>query len=147
MMWGKKNIIAPGEWPEILDSLARLGVQTTIIGTPAERAKFPAISGAIDRRSFNLREQMEIIAGSSFLIGADSWAKTFAALAGVPTFVFPPLVHNHHTAEGDPSSNIFLFPWKGISLVHSPAELFAAIQPILNARRIEPNGFTIRRYC
>ena len=70
---------------------------------------------------------MQIINGSQALIGADSWAKTFSALAGLPTIVFPPTYDGVLSLTGDASMNVFLKPWPNITLVQSTAEVAQAL--------------------
>ena len=60
---------------------------------------------------------MELIAASDFFIGADSWGKTFSALAGIPTFVFHALRGDDLKDWKDASDHVFLDPWDEITVV------------------------------
>jgi glycosyltransferase involved in cell wall biosynthesis/tetratricopeptide (TPR) repeat protein len=117
MLGSKRNIIDPAVWPELLRFVHESGFTPVIIGTPDERKFYPAIEGCEDRRSYSFREQMEHIANSAALIGADSWAKTFSALAGVPTIVFEPLKGVDWVARKDASDFVFIDPWDAITVV------------------------------
>jgi glycosyltransferase involved in cell wall biosynthesis/tetratricopeptide (TPR) repeat protein len=117
MLGSKRNIIDPAVWPELLRFVHHSGFTPVIIGTPDERKFYPAIEGSEDRRSYSFRDQMEHIANSAALIAADSWAKTFSALAGVPTMVFEPLKGEDWVARKDASDFVFIDPWDAITVV------------------------------
>jgi glycosyltransferase involved in cell wall biosynthesis/tetratricopeptide (TPR) repeat protein len=117
MLGSKRNIINPAVWPELLRFVHHSGFTPVIIGTPDERKFYPAIEGSEDRRSYSFREQMEHIANSAALIAADSWAKTYSALAGVPTIVFEPLKGVDWVARKDASDFVFIDPWDAITVV------------------------------
>ncbi len=117
MVGSKRNIIDPVVWPQLVQLLCKRGFQPVIIGTPDEAEMYPCLEGCEDRRSFSFREQMEHIANSALLIGADSWAKTFSALAGIPTIVFEPLKGADWKSRKDASDYVFLDPWETITVV------------------------------
>jgi glycosyltransferase involved in cell wall biosynthesis len=117
MLGSKRNIIDPVIWPELLRFLQKSGFSPVIIGTPDESQFYPALEGCADRRSYSFREQMEHIANSVALIAADSWAKTFSALAGIPTIVFEPLKGVDWVARKDASDFVFIDPWDAITIV------------------------------
>ncbi|HSY17149.1 MAG TPA: glycosyltransferase, partial [Candidatus Acidoferrales bacterium] len=119
MVGTKRNIIAPEVWPQLVKLICKHGFQPVIIGTPDEAAQYPCLKGCEDRRSFSFQEQMEHIANSAMLIGADSWAKTFSALAGVSTLVFEPIKGTDWNGRKDPSDFVFLDPWETITVVKS----------------------------
>ena len=113
----KRNMIEPGQWEELLRFLQGQGYRPVILGTPNEREDYPCLDGCEDRRSFSFREQMDQIAGSARFVGADSWAKTFAALAGVPTIVFEAIKGRDWRGQKDPSDYVFLDPWECLQVV------------------------------
>ncbi|HEY5234454.1 MAG TPA: glycosyltransferase [Verrucomicrobiae bacterium] len=117
MLGSKRNIIDPAIWPQLLRFIRESGFTSVIIGTPDENKFYPAIEGCEDRRSYSFREQMEHIANSAALIAADSWAKTFSALAGIPTLVFEPLKGVDWVARKDASDFVFIDPWDAITVV------------------------------
>ncbi|HLP75745.1 MAG TPA: glycosyltransferase, partial [Candidatus Paceibacterota bacterium] len=117
MVGSKRNIIDPAIWPQLICFIQKSGYQPVIIGTPDESKDYPCLTGCEDRRSYSFREQMEHIANSAMLIGADSWAKTFSALAGIPTIVFEPLKGPDWNNKKDPSDFVFLDPWESITVV------------------------------
>ena len=116
MTSGKRNVIDPNLWPKLLQMLTQHGIRPIIIGTPDERLEYPALSGSIDRRSFSFAEQMTLIASSDLVVSADSWAKTFSALLGIPTCVFPPISVGSYRPDDDASANVFLYPWPSIAV-------------------------------
>jgi glycosyltransferase involved in cell wall biosynthesis/predicted Zn-dependent protease len=122
MVGSKRNCIDPQLWPQLLEFVRERGFLPVVIGTPDERALYPALEGCEDRRSYSFKEQMELIAGSQVFIGADSWGKTFAALAGLPTIVFDPLKGADWRGKKDPSDFVFIDPWDTIAKVHSLEE-------------------------
>jgi FkbM family methyltransferase len=127
----KRNIVPYQLWEGLILMLNKLGFNPVILGTPEESQLFPKIGDSIDRRSYSFSEQMGLIRGSKFLVGADSWAKTFSALAQVPTFVFPPIYSDGRFQLENPSANIFLKPWKSIKVITSLEELLAGIQSLM----------------
>lgn len=117
MVGSKRNIIDPAIWPKLLRFILENGFTPCIIGTPEEKDIYPCIEGCEDRRSYSFREQMEHIGNSEMLIAADSWAKTFSALAGIPTIVFDSLKGPDWNGKKDASDFIFLDPWESITVV------------------------------
>ena len=117
MAGSKRNIIEPRDWPELLRFLRDQGYQPVIVGTPDECADYPCLDGCEDQRSYSFTGQMEQIASSELFVGADSWAKTFAALAGVRTIVFEAIKSLDWNGQKDPSDYIFLDPWDCIQVV------------------------------
>lgn len=136
MVGSKRNIIDPAVWPQLIQFILNQGFQPVVIGTPEESKSYPCLAGCEDRRSHSFHEQMEHIANSVMLIGADSWAKTFSALAGIPTIVFEPIKGADWSGKKDPSDFIFLDPWDSITVVKNLeqcrqvfAKLIAAAAP------------------
>ena len=123
MAGGKSNSIPQVMWEDIIFLIKSAGFTPVILGTPTEEAEYPTPAGCITRRSYNFREQMEIIKGSVALVGADSWAKTFSALAGKPTLVFPPTYDGVFSTSEDASGNVFLKPWQNITMCKSTQDL------------------------
>lgn len=117
MVGSKRNVLDTSDWPLLLSFLEKKGVCPIIIGTPDEAAEYPCLGNAIDRRSYSFTEQMQLIAASDFFIGADSWGKTFSALAGIPTFVFHALRGENMKDWKDPSDYVFLEPWEEITVL------------------------------
>jgi glycosyltransferase involved in cell wall biosynthesis/tetratricopeptide (TPR) repeat protein len=117
MLGSKRNIIHPAVWPELLHFIRDSGFQAVIIGTPEERETYPCLEGCEDRRSYSFSEQMTHIANSAALVGADSWAKTFAALVGIPTIVFDPIKGADWIGRKDPTDYVFIEPWDTITVV------------------------------
>ncbi|MCU0582951.1 MAG: tetratricopeptide repeat protein, partial [Syntrophales bacterium] len=117
MVGSKRNVIPPKDWPRLLSFLAKKGIRPVIIGTPDEAEEYPCLDKAVDRRSYSFVEQLQLIAGSDFFVGADSWGKTFAALAGIPTFVFHAVRGNDLKGWKDASDHVFLDPWDEITVV------------------------------
>jgi hypothetical protein len=144
MPGSKRNIIDPAVWPELLRFVQAAGFTPIVIGTPDEGPRYPCLAGCVDRRSYSFREQMELIANSALLIAADSWAKTFAALAGIPALVFEPLKGADWNGKKDASAFVFLDPWETISVVKSLNEcrevflrITAAVLPALPVSNTE----------
>jgi len=117
MAGSKRNLIEPRDWVPLLDFLRAAGFTPVIIGTPDEQAEYPSREGCEDRRSYSFAHQMTEIASSDLFVGADSWAKTFAALAGVRTIVFEAIKSLDWVGQKDPSDYIFLDPWDNIQVV------------------------------
>lgn len=134
MVGSKKNIISYNDWLKTIKFFNKRGIKLIILGTPEEKAEYPNIQGNIDKRSYSFKEQMELIANSDIFIGADSWGKTFAALAGIKTFVFKPLRGNDLKNWIDASEYVFIKPWKEITLIENFNELKKHLLkiPILN---------------
>ena len=117
MVGSKRNVIPPKDWPRLLSYLAKKGIRPVVIGTPDEAEEYPCLDKAIDRRSLSFTEQLQLIAGCDFFVGADSWGKTFAALAGIPTFVFHAVRGDDLKGWKDASDHVFLDPWDEITVV------------------------------
>lgn len=131
MFRSKRNIIAPQYWEPLLSVFREHGLRPIIIGTPDEACAYPADQWARDERSYSFEQQFQIIASADLVIAADSWHKTFAAMAGIPTIVFEPL-RNHDLAFWRDSSNAaFIEPWSNIRLVRSWDEALHAITEAL----------------
>ncbi|HEX3857848.1 MAG TPA: glycosyltransferase [Verrucomicrobiae bacterium] len=130
MLGSKRNIIDPAIWPQLLRFIRESGFTPVIIGTPDENKFYPAIEGCEDRRSYSFREQMAHIANSAALIAADSWAKTFSALAGIPTLVFEPLKGADWIARIDASDFVFVDPWDAITVVKNFEQCCSAFASI-----------------
>ena len=135
MVGSKRNIIHQKYWIPLLKLLQQHGFQPVIIGTPDERKMYPALLNALDKRSYSFQEQMEIIASSDLFIGADSWGKTFSALAGIPTIVFHSVVGQDLEGWKDASDYVFLDPWEEIWVVESFQEFLEAFQEAQNILR------------
>jgi glycosyltransferase involved in cell wall biosynthesis/predicted Zn-dependent protease len=69
---------------------------------------------------------MKLIGHCVGLVGADSWAKSFSALAEIPTVVFEPIKGADLCAWKDPSDWVFIEPWKSIKMVRGMDEFRAA---------------------
>lgn len=138
----KRNIIHPKFWHQVLTILKCYGIRPLIIGTPDEEIAYPAIDGSKDCRSFSFREQMELISGSQLLIAADSWHKTFAALAGVTSIVFQSVTGEalRHNWK-DSSEFVFIDPWEKITLVHDMDEFERSFVEWLTTGTIHSRNF------
>lgn len=123
MVGSKRNMLSTSDWENTIKYLSELGVRPIIVGTPEEEKSYPLIKGCIDKRSYSFEEQMKLIASSDLFIGADSWGKTFAALAGICTIVFRPLRGEDLKNWVDASEFVFIRPWKKIKLVKNFKEL------------------------
>ncbi|MBI5388565.1 MAG: FkbM family methyltransferase [Verrucomicrobia bacterium] len=134
MVGTKRNIIDPKIWPDLLTLLRDAGLQPVILGTPDERADYPCPEGCTDCRSFSFAEQMQHIAESALFVGADSWGKSFAALAGLPTLVFEPIKRADWLGKKDASDHVFLEPWPTITVVKDLDECRAALARLGNLK-------------
>jgi glycosyltransferase involved in cell wall biosynthesis/2-polyprenyl-3-methyl-5-hydroxy-6-metoxy-1,4-benzoquinol methylase/tetratricopeptide (TPR) repeat protein/GT2 family glycosyltransferase len=117
MVGSKRNIMDPKAWSRIIEIIQQQQFRPVIIGTPDEAGDYPCLPGCEDRRSYSFQSQMEQIGASDILVGADSWAKTFSALANVPTIVFEPLRGQDWICRKDPSDYVFVDPWPSITMV------------------------------
>ncbi|MCF8240217.1 MAG: glycosyltransferase [Melioribacteraceae bacterium] len=117
MYKSKKNIIDPSIWSDLINYLNRKGIVPAVIGTPDEDEFYPLIGKTINKRSYSFSDQMSHIAKSKILIGADSWAKTFSALAGIATIVFEPIKGKDLDGWKDSSDYVFIEPWNEIKVV------------------------------
>ena len=144
MAGSKRNIIESTQWTELLQFIQAHGYTPVIIGTPDERADYPHLEGCEDQRSYSFREQMEQIAYSARFVGADSWAKTFAALAGVPSIVFEAIKGRDWRGQKDPSDYVFLDPWQDIQVV-SGLEVFKDVFTRQPTGRVTPVDSQVSR--
>lgn len=123
MVGSKKNIISKDDWLRTIKFFVDRNISPVILGTPDEAKEYPIPNGVIDKRSYSFTEQMQLINGCDIFIGADSWGKTFSAIAQKKTFVFKPIVGKDLQNWNDVSENIFIKPWKNITLVKNFNEL------------------------
>jgi len=133
MVGSKRNVIPPRDWPRLLAYLAKQGIRPVVIGTPDEAEEYPCLDKALDKRSHSFTEQLQLIAGSDFFVGADSWGKTFAALAGIPTFVFHAVRGDDLKGWKDASDHVFLDPWEEITVVKDLGDFRRAFDAALHA--------------
>ncbi len=117
MVKGKFNKLNPVFWKPLINFLNQKNIIPIIIGIPEEAEEYPAIGKSIDKRSYNFREQMELIASSDLLVGTDTWGKTFAALAEVPCIIFRTMRSKEMVYWKDPSDHVFIDPWEKITQV------------------------------
>jgi hypothetical protein len=128
----RRNGIDPRLWPDVIRALTDFGLQPVILGVPEEGQDYPCSAGCVDRRSYSYRDQMETIAGSGLLVGADSWGKTFAAMARIPAITFAPpappkdSIHLSHF--------VFLNPWRFITVVRDFSEFEKALAWMLKVK-------------
>jgi len=134
MFRSKRNIIPPQYWESLLSLFRMHGIRTIIIGTPDEAGAYPSDGWAHDRRSNSFEEQFRILASADLVVAADSWHKTFAAMAGVSTIVFQPLTNHDLDFWQDSSRFAFLAPWPNITVVHSWNDACTAIAQQLSSR-------------
>ncbi len=113
----KRNIINPRFWPTLLKCLEAWNITPVIIGTPEENEYYPSRDFCINKRSYDLAEQMAILRGADCVIAADSWHKTFSAMAGIDTVVFESTVGHDMDLFVDASNYVFITPWKEITFV------------------------------
>lgn len=126
MVGSKRNIILPEQWPQVIAHIIERGFEPVILGTPNEAKEYPALPGCVDGRKESFPGQMRIIGGCVGLVGADSWAKSFSALAEIPTLVFEPIKGADLISWKDPSDWVFIEPWPSIQMVKSLEEFRAA---------------------
>jgi ADP-heptose:LPS heptosyltransferase len=122
MVGSKQNKIKPEDWQPLIAFLNERDIHPILLGTPDEAPPYPATGQCIDRRSYCFEEQMKLIASSDPFLGADSWGKTFAALAGVKSIVFHSMRGEDLRGWKDPSDYVFLDPWEEISVVKDLSE-------------------------
>ena len=144
MVGSKRNVIPPKDWPRLLSYLAKQGIRPIVIGTPDEAEEYPCLDRALDRRSYSFTEQLQLIAGSDFFVGADSWGKTFAALAGIPTFVFHAVRGDDLKGWKDASDHVFLDPWEEITVVKDLGDFRRAFDAARHARASSQDNLKIR---
>ncbi|HTR40267.1 MAG TPA: glycosyltransferase [Pseudomonadales bacterium] len=119
MVGSKRNIILPEYWPRVIEHILNRGYEPVILGVPSEAREFPALPGCVDMRRESFPGQMRCIGECAGLVGADSWAKTFSALANIPTVVFEPLKGVDIANWKDLSDWVFIEPWPAIKMVRS----------------------------
>ena len=119
MVGSKRNIIAPEIWPQVIEHILARGFEPVILGMPAEAKEYPALPGCVDARKETFTGQMQRIGECTGLVGADSWAKSFSALAEIPTLVFEPLKSADLVTWKDASDWIFIEPWSAIKMLKS----------------------------
>ncbi len=122
MVGSKRNIILPELWPQVIAHIIERGFEPVIFGLPAEAKNYPALPGCTDARGECFRGQMHLIGHCAGLVGADSWAKTFSALAEIPTLVFEPIKGADLISWKDPSDWVFIEPWPQIKIIRSLEE-------------------------
>jgi hypothetical protein len=122
MVGSKRNLISKAQWNSLITFWMNQGITPIIIGTPDENADYPINNNCINKRSYSFKEQMEVISTCDLFVGADSWAKTFSALCGIPTIVFPSTKGKDLIGWKDPSDYIFLDPWKDIYVLQDNFE-------------------------
>ena len=126
MVGSKRNIIAPELWPQVIAHILERGFEPVIFGLPAEAKNYPALPGCTDARGESFPNQMKLIGHCAGLVGADSWAKTFSALAEIPTLVFEPIKGADLVTWKDPSDWVFIEPWSQIKMIRSLEEFRSA---------------------
>ena len=119
MVGSKRNLILPELWPQVIAHILARGFEPVILGVPAEAKDYPALPGCADARGESFAGQMKVIGQCAGLVGADSWAKTFSALAEIPTLVFEPIKGADIAAWKDPSDWVFIEPWPSIKMLRS----------------------------
>lgn len=146
MFRSKRNIIPPQYWQPLLGLFEQHNIRPIILGTPEEAEAYPSTEHCDDRRSYSFDEQFRILASADLVIAADSWHKTFAAMAQVPTIVFAPMVNHDLAFWQDSSQRVFIEPWENIRLVHNWDQACHAIAEHLSTCGIEFDRRTIGRY-
>jgi len=119
MIGSKRNIILPELWPQVIAHIIERGFEPVILGLANEAKTYPALPGCVDARKESFAGQMRVIGECAGLVGADSWAKTFSALAEIPTLVFEPIKGADLGAWKDPSDWVFIEPWPSIKMIRS----------------------------
>ena len=122
MVGSKRNIIARELWPQVIAHITARGFEPVIFGVPSEAKEYPALPGCTDARGESFSGQMRLIGQCAGLVGADSWAKSFSALAEIPTLVFEPLKGKDLISWKDPSDWVFIEPWSSIKMIRSFTE-------------------------
>jgi len=122
MVGSKRNIILPALWPAVIAHIVERGFEPVILGVSAEAKEYPALAGCVDARGESFAGQMNIIGQCAGLVGADSWAKTFSALAEIPTLVFEPIKGMDIITWKDASDWVFIEPWPSIKMIRSLEE-------------------------
>ncbi|HEV2692279.1 MAG TPA: glycosyltransferase [Verrucomicrobiae bacterium] len=119
MIGTKRNIILPELWPQVVAHIIARGFEPVILGIPSEAKDYPALPGCVDARGEGFPGQMRLIGECAGLVGADSWAKSFSALAEIPTLVFEPIKGADLAAWKDCSDWVFIEPWPSIKMIRS----------------------------
>ncbi|MDB6041130.1 MAG: hypothetical protein JWM99_4971, partial [Verrucomicrobiales bacterium] len=119
MVGTKRNIIDPGIWTAVIEHIQDRGFEPVIFGVASEAIEYPALPGCVDARTETFFGQMQSIGRCAGLVGADSWAKSFTALAQIPTVVFEPLKGADLAGWKDASDWVFIEPWQSIKMVNS----------------------------
>ena len=119
MVGSKRNLILPEVWPQVVAHILERGFEPVILGVPGEAKEYPALPGCTDARGESFPGQMRVIGQCAGLVGADSWAKTFSALVGIPTLVFEAVKGADLAAWKDPSDWVFIEPWPSIKMIRS----------------------------
>lgn len=134
MFRSKRNIIPPQYWQPLLHLFQQHNIRPIILGTPAEAEAYPSTEHCDDRRCHSFEEQFRMLASADLVIAADSWHKTFAAMAQVPTIVFAPMVNHDLAFWRDSSQAAFIEPWENIRLVHTWDQACQAIAGYLSTQ-------------
>ncbi len=137
----KKNKINPDWFQQILNYLKENKITPIIIGTPDESQEYPVDETCIDKRSYDFREQMQLIASSDLCIAADSWHKTFAALCGINTIVFQAQRTEDFKNIQDSSEFVFIKPWRNLKLVRNINEFKIIFRKLFFNEDIPSNIF------
>lgn len=119
MVGSKRNIIRPEFWSQVIEHILKQGFEPVILGMPNEAKDFPTLPGCLDLRHESFAGQMRGIGECAGLVGADSWAKTFSALAKILTVVFEPMRGVDIANWKDPSDWVFIEPWPEIKMANS----------------------------
>ena len=119
MIGTKRNVIRTEFWPEVIAHIQARGFTPVIFGLPAEAKDYPALPGCTDARGESFPGQIKLIGQCAGLVGADSWAKTFSALAEIPTLVFEPVKGADLAAWKDCSDWVFIDPWPCIKMIRT----------------------------
>jgi glycosyltransferase involved in cell wall biosynthesis len=127
----RRKLITVDELTAIVSRLNDRGVAPVIIGAPGSLHEYAGIAGRYRiADSADIANQMNVIGSADLFIGADSWGKTLAAFLSISSIVFHSVrgaVVEGHTEVGD---NIFLRPWKSITVVTTIEECLAAMKQI-----------------
>jgi ADP-heptose:LPS heptosyltransferase len=127
----KRNTFTRASWNTLMKLTKSAGLSPVIIGTPDEEEYYPIDNHCMDKRSTNFSEQFALLRGADLVISADSWHKSFSALAGIPTIVYDSLRGHDISLYEDNSNHVFIRPWSDISLIHSDSELCSTVDRII----------------
>lgn len=130
----KRNTLARSSWDTLMKITGLAEIHPVIIGTPDEQEYYPIGTHCIDKRSKNFSEQFALLRGADLVISADSWHKSFSALAGVATIVYDSLRGHDISLHEDTSSYVFIDPWSDITLIHNDTELCSTVDRILHEK-------------